>query len=52
MIPIEFCDDWTIFDLDIAFLTIRLENFKMIKMLCIREKLSDLHQIWCEKSYL
>ena len=48
----KFGDDWTIFDLDTAFWNSRLEYFKMQKMLCIQEKSSDLHQNWCEKSYL
>ena len=52
MIPIDFCEDLAIFDLDTAFWNSRLEYFKMIKMLLIREKLSDLHQIWCGRSYL
>ena len=45
MILIDVCDDWAIFELDLAFWTTRLENFKWIKILCIREKLYDLRQI-------
>ena len=52
MVGIDFCDDWAIFDLDTAFFNSRREYFKMQKMLWIREKSSNLHKIWSEKSYL